>query len=211
MVGVPESSQVFRFGVFEADLQTRELRKNCIKLKVHDQPIQILGALLERRARSSHARNCVRGFGPPRLLSTSISINTSVNKLREVLGDSADSPRFIETLARRGYRFVAPVEVVVNGAVTNATQTPPPSSKRWNSEALAWSLFAVASLALALLSAVHFRQRQTYARAVRFQIALPDNVSLGSDDIPVLSPDGRGFVFRARSPDGAHLWIHSFD
>jgi DNA-binding winged helix-turn-helix (wHTH) protein len=48
MVSVPESSQVFRFGVFEADLQTRELRKNCIKLKVHDQPIQILGALLER-------------------------------------------------------------------------------------------------------------------------------------------------------------------
>lgn len=106
----PRKSRTARFGVFEADLEARELRKQDRKLRVQEQPFAVLAFLIER-AGTVVTREELRAHLWPAdtFVDFDHSLNTAVNKLREVLGDSASSPRFIETLARRGYRFVAEV------------------------------------------------------------------------------------------------------
>ena len=100
-----------RFGVFEFDLQARELTKHGVRLKVQEQPIQILAALLEQAGQIVSREDLQRRLWPDgTFVDYEQSLNKAVNKLREALGDSADHPIYIETLARRGYRFVAPVE-----------------------------------------------------------------------------------------------------
>jgi len=103
-------SKTARFGIFEADLTSRELRKQDRKLRLQEQPFAVLAFLLER-AGTVVTREDLRARVWPAdtFVDFDHSLNTAVNKLREVLGDSASSPRFIETLARRGYRFVADV------------------------------------------------------------------------------------------------------
>ena len=100
-----------RFGVFELDLSAGELRKSGVRIKVQEQPLRILETLLDRRG-GIVSRDELRSLLWPADISVDFdrSLNTSVNKLREALGDSAQTPRFIETIPRRGYRFIAPVE-----------------------------------------------------------------------------------------------------
>jgi len=127
-------SRTARFGVFEADLTARELRKQDLKVRLQDQPFAVLAFLLER-AGTIVSREELRTHLWPAdtFVDFDHSLNTAVNKLREVLGDSASSPRFIETLARRGYRFIAEVQWrgdsigladIPAAAVTSATDLP---------------------------------------------------------------------------------------
>src|SRR5438105_15788582 len=104
------SSAILHFGVFEADLRSGELRKKGVRLKLQEQPFQVLKALLERPGEVV-TREELRSQNWPAdtFVDFDNSLNTAINKLREALGDSADSPRFIETLPRRGYRFIPPV------------------------------------------------------------------------------------------------------
>lgn len=103
---------VVRFGVFEVDLHTRELRKRGIRLKLQDQPFQVLQALLERPGELVSREELQRRiWGGNTFVDFEQSLNRAVNKAREALGDQAGTPRFIETLPRRGYRFIAAVEV----------------------------------------------------------------------------------------------------
>jgi len=98
------------FGVFEADLETGELRKHGVRLRLQEKPFQILACLLERPnrlVRREHLQS--RLWGKETFVDFEGSLNAAVRKLRAVLGDSASSPRFVETLPRRGYRFIAPV------------------------------------------------------------------------------------------------------
>src|SRR5262245_52874074 len=104
------SSAILRFGVFEADLRAGELRKQGKRVKLQEQPFQVLTVLLQRPGEvvtREELRN--RNWSPDTFVDFDNSLNTAINKLREALGDSADNPRFIETLPRRGYRFIAPV------------------------------------------------------------------------------------------------------
>jgi len=104
---------LFRFGVFEADQLTGELRKQGRRMQLQGQPFDILVMLLERPGELvSRTQIRERLWPDGTFVDFDHSLNTAVNKIRDVLGDSASSPRFIETLARRGYRFVAPVQVV---------------------------------------------------------------------------------------------------
>src|SRR6202171_3205681 len=103
----------FRFGVFEVYLQSSELRKSGIKLKLQDQPLQVLIALLEKPG-VVIAREELRKklWDDDTFVDFEHSLGTAINKIREALGDSAENPRFIETLPRRGYRFVTPVTTI---------------------------------------------------------------------------------------------------
>jgi len=109
----PAAARVLRFGAFEADLQARELRKQGMQIKLQDQPFQVLVVLLEH-AGEIVTREQLRQKLWPRdtFVDVNNSVNAAINRLREALGDSADSPRYVETLPRRGYRFVAPVTAV---------------------------------------------------------------------------------------------------
>jgi eukaryotic-like serine/threonine-protein kinase len=105
-----QSSGILRFGTFEVDLRAGELRKQGKRIKVQEQPFHVLTVLLQRPGEvvtREELRN--QNWPPDTFVDFDNSLNTAINKLREALGDSADSPRFIETLPRRGYRFIAPV------------------------------------------------------------------------------------------------------
>jgi len=104
-------NQLFRFGAFEADRETGELRKQGRRLPLQGQPFEILLMLLERPGELiPRAQIRERLWPEGTFVDFDHSLNTAINKIRDVLGDSASSPRFVETLARRGYRFIAPVE-----------------------------------------------------------------------------------------------------
>jgi DNA-binding winged helix-turn-helix (wHTH) protein/tetratricopeptide (TPR) repeat protein len=104
------SPAILRFGVFEVDVRAGEVRKQGRRIKLQDQPFQVLAVLLQRPG-DVVTREELRSQNWPAdtFVDFDNSLNTAINKLREALGDSADSPRFIETLPRRGYRFIAPV------------------------------------------------------------------------------------------------------
>jgi DNA-binding winged helix-turn-helix (wHTH) protein len=100
-----------RFGPFTMDLATRELRKSGIRVKLSGQPFEILAALLEHPGQLvTRDQLRKRIWSEDTFVDFGHGLNAAVNKLREALGDSADDPRFVETLPRRGYRFIAPVE-----------------------------------------------------------------------------------------------------
>jgi TolB-like protein/DNA-binding winged helix-turn-helix (wHTH) protein/Tfp pilus assembly protein PilF len=106
-----------RFGVFEADMEAGELRKHGLRLKLSEQPFQIL-AMLVARPGEVVSREVLRErlWPSDTFVDFDHGLNNAVMRLREVLGDSSDHPRFIETLPRRGYRFIAPVELKSSGA-----------------------------------------------------------------------------------------------
>lgn len=117
----PNNNRIARFGVFELDLNTGELRKGGVKLRLQGQPVQVLTLLLER-AGDVVTREELREklWASDTFVDFDHSLNTAINKVREALGDSASSPRYVETLARRGYRFIAPVQAPVRVPSTNA-------------------------------------------------------------------------------------------
>ena len=105
-----EPAGILRFGVFEVDVRAGELRKQGVRIKLQEQPFQVLTVLLQRPGEvvtREELRN--QNWPADTFVDFDNSLNTAINKLREALGDSADSPRFVETLPRRGYRFIVPV------------------------------------------------------------------------------------------------------
>src|SRR2546428_9102998 len=139
---MPEASTPvgFRFGVFEVDLRAGELRKHGVKLRLQEQPFQVLAMLLERPGETvtrEELRN--RLWTAETFVDFDHGVNKAVNRIRDALGDSATSPRFVETVARRGYRFIADV-AVAEGAPSIApiaTPSSPAQPRRWYPWAIA--------------------------------------------------------------------------
>jgi len=100
---------VVRFGTFEINLCSRELRKHGMRIRMEEKPFQILELLLERAGQVVTRRTLREKLWPDTVVVFEHGLNTAVNKLRDLLSDSARSPRFVETLPRLGYRFIAPV------------------------------------------------------------------------------------------------------
>jgi Tol biopolymer transport system component/DNA-binding winged helix-turn-helix (wHTH) protein len=105
------SPRLVRFGTFEVDLQAAELRKGGLKLKLTGQPFQVLAIMLERPGEVVTREELQKRLWPDTFVDVDHNLNTAINKIREALGDSAENPRFVETLPRRGYRFIGPVDV----------------------------------------------------------------------------------------------------
>jgi cholera toxin transcriptional activator len=116
----------YRFGAFEADASTGELRRQGIRIRLNTQPFQVLTMLLDRPGELLTRDEIARQLWPDgTFVDYEHGLNSAINRIREALGDTASSPRFVETLARRGYRFVAPVERI--SAEIDA-QAPPAAS-----------------------------------------------------------------------------------
>jgi Tol biopolymer transport system component/DNA-binding winged helix-turn-helix (wHTH) protein len=233
MASASEPSRITRFGVFEVDLRARELRKAGLKIRLHDQPFLVLAALLERAGEVVAREELRQRIWPDgTFVDFDSGLNTAVNKLREALGDSADSPRFIETVPRRGYRFLPTLDGMVTGRAATVPQpveeirqtevrhldreesrdqlTVAPSRERtWR--ALLGILIATLSLAVVVLAVAYFRQRPAEVHAVRFQVPIPGGRPFGEGG-PSVSPDGKWVAFNTDDPDYTRrLWIHSFD
>lgn len=122
--------KITRCGVFEIDLKAFELRKHGLRLKLSEQPFQILAILLEKPGEIVTRDELRERLWPgDTFVDFDHGLNNAVMRLREVLGDSSDRPRFIETLPRRGYRFIAPTEEV-NSATPVPAATPHPTEPR---------------------------------------------------------------------------------
>lgn len=221
------SRRHLRFGPFELDLRTKELRKGSARLKVPDQSIQILEALLEQ-AGELVTREQLRDRLWPSATYVDFDrgLNAAVRRLRDALGDDADTPIYIETLPRRGYRFVGPVDgpqesaapealvhTIARGAAPPSLDTPANSSAVPTARPAAfrsWTLrspLLVSSGAAAGVFATllwHASGGHVAHRAdppTRFEIRLDPDLQLVSP--PALSHDGRRIVYAAR--DAAHV------
>src|SRR5262249_9703108 len=98
-----------RFATFEVDIQAQELRKAGLRLKLTGQPFQVLVILLEKPGTVVTRQELQKRLWPDTFVDVDHNLNTAINKIREALGDSSDNPRFVETLPRCGYRFIAPM------------------------------------------------------------------------------------------------------
>jgi Tol biopolymer transport system component/DNA-binding winged helix-turn-helix (wHTH) protein len=193
------AARVIRFGVFELEVRSGELRKSGVRLSLPDQPLQVLICLLERPG-ALVTRDELRQqlWRSDTFVDFEHGLNAAVKRLRDVLGDSADTPRFVETVPRRGYRFVAPVEgnelAAVPATAIAATDSPAPPTvtlprKRW------W--WAVASSALVVILALTgglllWPTRPTQRPAMHMA---PLTTMSGSEYGPTFSPDGRYVAF----------------
>jgi len=188
MPGNAGAARVIRFGLFEVDLRAGELRKSGLKVRLQEQPFQVLAMLLE------HPGEVVtREELQQKLWSTDTfvdfehGVNTAISKIREALGDSAESPRFVETLPRHGYRFIAPVVGAGSARPQEGRALP------YEFAALA-AAAAVAVVALAVAGWFWFpRSRPAPPEAPL--TAVPLTSYPGSEDSPSFSPDGTQVAF----------------
>ena len=116
-----------RFGEFTADLEAQDLFRNGSRVRLQGQPFEILAVLLERPGRVVTREELRRRLWPSdTFVDFEHGLNAAVNRLREAFGDSAEEPRYIETIPRRGYRFIAPVDV---GALHESPRLARPSAR----------------------------------------------------------------------------------
>jgi TolB-like protein/thioredoxin-like negative regulator of GroEL len=175
----PARARRFRFGLFEADLSTFELRKNGLKIKLQEQPFQILALLLEHRGELVTREELRKELWPAdTFVDFDVGLNVAIKKLRDAIGDSAENSRFLETIPRHGYRFIARVEEVAPVAEESR-----PSEKTGRRNAI-WASTLVVSGALILLLGLNaggLRSRfwgKPKASAVRSIAVLPlENLS----------------------------------
>jgi Tol biopolymer transport system component/DNA-binding winged helix-turn-helix (wHTH) protein len=206
--------QLLRFGDFEADLRSGELRKAGVKLKFGGQPFQVLSILLEQPGEVVTREELQKRLWPDTFVDVDHNLNTAINKVREVLGDSAESPRFVETLPRRGYRFIGELEAPVPpvaGTVLEPPITVQPaggtrSRPRWLKVAAGALSISVVALATVVAYRWHPEQRPQEQVALT---AVPFTALPGEAISPAFSPDGSRIAF-AWNGDPAH-GVKGFD
>jgi Tol biopolymer transport system component/DNA-binding winged helix-turn-helix (wHTH) protein len=195
----PQSASICRFGVFELDLRAAELRKNGVKLRLQDQPYQILLKLIEHHGEIV-SREELRStlWHEDTFVDFETGLNTAIKRLRETLGDSADSPTFIETLPRRGYRFIATVERPVGeDSRISGPSSPPESSAGKN---LLKRTGVIAGVVVLVLICVAFWRSQPQPPTVTNIVRITND---GKAKNPINPPatDGVHIYFTEGRPD----------
>ncbi len=216
-----------RFGLFEVDLQEAELRRSGIRIKLQEQPFQILTMLLERPGQTVTREELRQKLWPAdTFVDFEHSLNSSINKLREALGDHSENPRFIETLHRRGYRFIAPVDGAhcaaiepTESAKTQAPKQLPTAPVPVSSSGLfsatkrpTWPMIVVAAAAITLLvsagmeiySFLHRPAPRPFENFTITQVTNSGKVVAGA-----ISPDGK-YVASVLDDHGMQsLWLRN--
>jgi TolB-like protein/DNA-binding winged helix-turn-helix (wHTH) protein/Flp pilus assembly protein TadD len=180
-----------RFGVFEVDLRAGELRKHGLRIRLQEQPFQVLAMLLEHPGEVVTREELQKRLWPvDTFVDFDHGLNKAVNKIRDALGDSPESPRFVETVARRGYRFLAEVKTADPAPVRNPKLTPPvlPTTEtrdradlavkaavpKHRLPSIAWKLSAFVLLTLiASFAAWKFHSRNRASSAIHSLAVLP--------------------------------------
>ncbi len=186
------SPRLVRFGTFEVDLPAGELRKSGVKLKLTGQPFQVLAILLERPGQVVTREELQKRLWPDTFVDLDHNLNTAINKIREVLGDSAESPRFVETLPRRGYRFIAVVE-------DTRQESRAPWVRRTS------ILFVVLVLLAAVGFFIYRRLKSPAALAQRAltRLTFEDGLQVG----PSWSPDSRFIAYSSNRGGKFDIWV----
>jgi Tol biopolymer transport system component/DNA-binding winged helix-turn-helix (wHTH) protein len=205
-----------RFGVFELNNSTGELRKHGVRLRLQDQPLKLLLCMLETPGVICTRTDLIRNIWPKgTFVDYERGLNAAVTRLRQVLGDSADTPRYVETVGRKGYRFIAPVERLpvpestqaipegIDGPTSTRAQTVLQAVREPTNQPRLWRLWpygAVLAIGLAVgWTASWWRPRLPVPQPLAWL-----NVELGS--VMTAARPGSGTLF-ALSPDGTRLAV----
>jgi Tol biopolymer transport system component/DNA-binding winged helix-turn-helix (wHTH) protein len=199
------SPRLVQFGNFEVDLQTGELRRAGQKLKFSGQPFQVLAILLERPGEVVMREELQKRLWPDTFVDVDHNLNTAINKIREVLGDAAENPRFVETLPRRGYRFIAPVDGDGNGAKpVTITTTDVAAPRRWRILGAALLLGALTLLAGAGFLVYKGRRVPGSPRQRPLtRVTFGDGLQIGA----TWSPDGRFIAYSSDRGGKLDIWV----
>ncbi len=179
---------VIRFGVFEVNLASGELRKGGVRIKVQDLPFRFLAVLLERPGEVVTREQLRETLWPDGVyVDFDRSLNAAVSRIRDALGDSAETPRFVETLPRRGYRFVAPAE----GFAGERQEAPARARRR----RLAW--VAAAAAAVLMIAGAAFWNFMPTAPEAALEPMRPVPLTSypGHEGGGSFSPDGNQMAF----------------
>ena len=187
-------TRMIQFGVFEIDLRAGELRRNGAKIRLQEQPFQILTMLLERPGEVVSREELRTHLWPAdTFVDFDHSLNAAVRRLRDALGDTAENPRFVETVARRGYRFLAPVNGTVPAVVSEISVSPPESTHK------GWIASAAALLLLTGLGVGLFLGRRTSPPLISSTPFAERRLTANPSEDPVsgaaISPDGKYLAF----------------
>jgi Tol biopolymer transport system component/DNA-binding winged helix-turn-helix (wHTH) protein len=214
------------FGPFEVDLHSGELRKHGVRLKLADQPLQLLEILVRNAGQVVKREELQKElWSAGTFVDFEHGVNTAVKRLRDVLGDSPENPRFIETLPRHGYRFVYPVrwldanDTFERGS-TNPQHLPSSRFKLFHGRTRAVTYFALCVL---FFGTIYVAKKffswvrpasATESTSIEFDILPPDGSSFVYDPSSrplVISPDGQRIVFRAKDAEGARLYLREMN
>src|SRR6266446_3526347 len=195
-MGVSIPPHRLRFGVFEIDRRTGEVRRQGVRIKLAAQPFEILSTLVDRpRELVTREELRQRLWPSDTFVDFEHSLNSAVKKLRLALGDPAEAPVFIETLPRRGYRFLQPVEAVIENRSQEAVG---PANRRGAGIRLA-AVVAAAGIAFLVF-------RLTAHKAAPNVRLAPLTTFQGQEIAPSFSPDGTQFAFAWTEKLGAISW-----
>ena len=207
---MPETQSPLRllsFGAFEADLRTGELRKDGVKLKFSGQPFQVLAILLERPGEVVTREELQKRLWPDTFVDVERNLNTAVNKIREVLGDSAENPRYVETVPRRGYRFIGQIDPgsPAEPAAEVATKASPQKQIRGS---LLSGWIAMCGVAVLAAAAGFFAYKltgthRTEAQRTLSRLTFDDGLQIGA----TWSPDGRYIAYSADRGGKFDIWV----
>ncbi len=191
-----------RFGPFEIEVSTGELRKHGTLIRLQQQPEKILAALLEHPGEVVSREDLVRMLWPDgTFVDYDRGLNAAINRLRQALSDSAESPRYVETVARRGYRFIAEVESTdAPGTVAVATPARAPARHRWS-----WMGGVLALLACAT-GIWLWQSRREMAPPALEPVPLTSYEGIETD--PSFSPDGTQVAFSWNGPQQDNFDIY---
>jgi Tol biopolymer transport system component/DNA-binding winged helix-turn-helix (wHTH) protein len=199
LVSGDNSSRIVRFGIFEVDLKAGELRRSGLKVKLQEQPLQVLTALLEHPGEVVTREDLRSKLWPAdTFVDFDHSLNAAIKRLRDALGESAERPMFVETVARRGYRFIGHVEI---------PPTPPLAQPRPRQQ-----LFTRRNAVLGGLTACALALFFWYSHSLRSKAGqpavTPAVTNVGEKYTPSLSPDGQHLAFAWNGGAGPHVSLY---
>jgi Tol biopolymer transport system component/DNA-binding winged helix-turn-helix (wHTH) protein len=198
------SAQIVRFGVFEADLQTGELRKNGSKVSLQGQPFQVCAILLEHSGELVTREELRQKVWPQdTFVDFDHALNTAITKIRAALGDEADNPRFVETLPRRGYRFIAPVQKAISQP--SSPEVPKERGPRLGGNRRWLAASAILLILLGGIGISRFSRRHAEESLPPLEV-VPMAAMPGFEHDPAFSPDGNQVAFALGSEDGCGIY-----
>jgi DNA-binding winged helix-turn-helix (wHTH) protein len=205
---MPEAIQgpaIRRFGAFELSLQSGELRKSGIRLRLTGQPFQVLAVLVQRAGEVVTREELHSKLWPAdTFVDFDHGLNNAVARIRDVLNDSSDTPRYIETIPRRGYRFIAPMRAEAAASELEYLRKELRTSWRQNRRLQVGAGISITILAAAIVLWGVRRSAREDVRATVYRFTSYP----GLETMPAFSPDGKeiAYVRAEHDPIAVHLW-----